>query len=209
MKVLIVDDHAVVRQGIKQILTEMSEPVEIGEAGNGGDAIRMLRDGDWDMVLLDIGLPGKNGVEVLKQIKTEWKKLPVLMLSMYPEDQYALRAIRAGASGYMTKESAPDELLSAISKVKNGGRYISAEVAEKLVFELDDSSDELPHQGLSDREFEVLRLIASGKTVSEIAELLSLSVKTISTYRSRILEKMKMKHNAELTHYALKHELVE
>lgn len=209
MKVLIVDDHAVVRQGIKQILTEMNEPVTIGEAGNGVDAIRLLRDDNWDMVLLDIGLPGKNGIEVLKQIKSEWKKLPVLMLSMYSEDQYALRAIRAGASGYMTKESAPDALLSAISKVKNGGRYISAEVAEKLVFEIDEASNQLPHQSLSDREYEVLRLIASGKTVSEIAEMLSLSVKTISTYRSRILEKMRMKHNAELTHYALKHELVE
>lgn len=209
MKILIVDDHAVVRQGIKQILTEMSEPATIGEAANGSDAIRLLRDDSWDMVLLDIGLPGKNGIEVLKQIKSEWKKLPVLMLSMYSEDQYALRAIRAGAAGYMTKESAPDELLSAISKVRNGGRYISAGVAEKLVFELDEAASGLPHQTLSDREFEVLRLIASGKTVSEIADMLSLSVKTISTYRSRILEKMKMKHNAELTHYALKHELVD
>ncbi|MGM0594469.1 MAG: response regulator [Pseudomonadota bacterium] len=209
MKVLIVDDHAVVRQGIKQIVAEMDEAVSIGEAGNGGDAIQMLRDAEWDLVLLDIGLPGKSGIEVLKRIKSEWKRLPVLILSMYPEDQYALRAIRAGASGYMTKESAPDALLSAIARVKNGGRYISPEVAEKLVFELDDNADELPHQNLSDREFEVLRLIASGKTVSEIGEMLSLSVKTISTYRSRILDKMKMKHNAELTHYALKHELVE
>ena len=209
MRILIVDDHAVVRQGIRQILAEMSGPVVIGEAGNGGDALRLLREESWNIVLLDIGLPGKNGIEVLKQIKAEWKKLPVLMLSMYPEDQYALRAIRAGAAGYMTKESAPDELLNAINKVKNGGRYISADVAEKLVFELDEAKNELPHQGLSDREFEVLRLIASGKSVSEIADMLSLSVKTISTYRSRILEKMKMKHNAELTHYALKHELVE
>ena len=209
MRILIVDDHAVVRQGIRQILAEMSGLVVIGEAGNGGDALRLLREESWNIVLLDIGLPGKNGIEVLKQIKAEWKKLPVLMLSMYPEDQYALRAIRAGAAGYMTKESAPDELLNAINKVKNGGRYISADVAEKLVFELDEAKNELPHQGLSDREFEVLRLIASGKSVSEIADMLSLSVKTISTYRSRILEKMKMKHNAELTHYALKHELVE
>ena len=209
MRILIVDDHAVVRQGIRQILAEMSGPVVIGEAGNGGDALRLLREESWNIVLLDIGLPGKNGIEVLKQIKAEWKKLPVLMLSMYPEDQYALRAIRAGAAGYMTKESAPDELLNAINKVKNGGRYISADVAEKLVFELDEAKNELPHQGLSDREFEVLRLIASGKSVSEIADMLSLSVKTIRTYRSRILEKMKMKHNAELTHYALKHELVE
>ena len=209
MKILIVDDHAVVRQGIKQIITDMDSPVEVGEAGNGSDAIRMLRDGEWDMVLLDINLPGKNGIEVLKQIKHEWKKLPVLMLSMYSEDQYAMRAIRSGASGYMTKETAPDELLSAITKVTNGGRYISAEVAERLVFEQDDANEEHPHHELSDREYEVLRLIASGKTVSEIADQLALSVKTISTYRSRILEKMKMKHNAELTHYAIKHELVD
>lgn len=209
MRILIVDDHAVVRQGIKQIITDMDSPVEVGEAGNGSDAVRMLRDGVWDMVLLDINLPGKNGIEVLKQIKGEWKKLPVLMLSMYSEDQYAMRAIRSGAAGYMTKETAPDELLNAISKVTRGGRYISAEVAEKLVFDQDEGGDELPHHALSDREYEVLRLIASGNTVSEIAELLTLSVKTISTYRSRILEKMKMKHNAELTHYAIKHELVE
>lgn len=209
MKILIVDDHAVVRQGIKQIISEMEGPVEIGEAGNGSDAVRMLRDGEWDMVLLDINLPGRNGIEMLKQIKGEWKKLPVLMLSMYSEDQYAMRAIRSGAAGYMTKETAPDELLNAINKVMCGGRYISAEVAEKLVFEQDEGGDELPHHELSDREYEVLRLIASGKTVSEIADQLALSVKTISTYRSRILEKMKMKHNAELTHYAIKHELVE
>lgn len=209
MKILIVDDHAVVRQGIKQILSDMDGPVEVGEAGNGSDAVRMLRNGEWDMVLLDINLPGKNGIEVLKQIKGEWKKLPVLMLSMYSEDQYAMRAIRSGASGYMTKETAPDELLSAVAKVTRGGRYISAEVAQKLVFEQDEGGDELPHHVLSDREYEVLRLIASGKTVSEIADQLALSVKTISTYRSRILEKMKMKHNAELTHYAIKHELVE
>jgi two-component system invasion response regulator UvrY len=209
MKILIVDDHAVVRQGIKQIITDMDSPVEVGEAGNGSDAIRILRDGAWDMVLLDINLPGKNGIEVLKQIKAEWKKLPVLMLSMYSEDQYAMRAIRSGASGYMTKETAPDELLNAIGKVTRGGRYISAAVAEKLVFDQDEGGAEMPHHELSDREYEVLRLIASGNTVSEIADQLALSVKTISTYRARILEKMKMKHNAELTHYAIKHELVE
>jgi two-component system invasion response regulator UvrY len=209
MKILIVDDHAVVRQGIKQIIINMDTPVEVGEAGNGGDAVRMLRDGTWDMVLLDINLPGKNGIEVLKQIKSEWKKLPVLMLSMYSEDQYAMRAIRSGASGYMSKETAPDELLNAINKVMCGGCYISAEVAEKLAFEPEQGGDELPHHELSDREYEVLRLIASGNTVSEIADQLALSVKTISTYRSRILEKMRMKHNAELTHYAIKHKLVE
>ena len=209
MKILIVDDHAVVRKGIKLILSELDEPVVIGQAGNGSEAMRLIREEPWDMVLLDISLPGKNGIEVLKQIKAEYKKLPVLMLSMYPDDQYALRAIRAGAAGYMTKEAAPDELLQIIAKVRKGGRYISPELAEKLLFELEDNADELPHLALSDREFEVLRLIASGKTVSEIAAMLSLSVKTISTYRTRILEKMKMKHNAELTHYAIKHNLVE
>lgn len=209
MRILIVDDHVVVRQGIKQIIKDMDRPIEVGEAGNGSEAIRMLREGDWDMVLLDINLPGKNGIEVLKNIKAEWKRLPVLMLTMYSEDQYAMRAIKNGASGYMTKETASDELMNAINRVMNGGRYISSEVAEKLVFDQGDSENELPHTELSDREYEVLRLIASGHTVSEIADLLMLSVKTISTYRSRILEKMKMKHNAELTHYAIKHSLVE
>ena len=209
MKILIVDDHAVVRKGIKLILSELDEPIVTGQAGNGSEAMRLIREESWDMVLLDIGLPGKNGIEVLKQIKAEYKKLPVLMLSMYPDDQYAMRALRAGAAGYMSKEAAADELLQIIAKVRNGGRYISPELAEKLLFELDDNADELPHLALSDREFEVLRHIASGRSVSEIAILLSLSVKTISTYRARLLEKMKMKHNAEMTHYAIKHHLVE
>ena len=209
MKILIVDDHAVVRKGIKLILSELDEPIVTGQAGNGSEAMRLIREESWDMVLLDIGLPGKNGIEVLKQIKAEYKKLPVLMLSMYPDDQYAMRALRAGAAGYMSKEAAADELLQIIAKVRNGGRYISPELAEKLLFELDDNTDELPHLALSDREFEVLRHIASGRSVSEIATLLSLSVKTISTYRARLLEKMKMKHNAEMTHYAIKHHLVE
>lgn len=209
MKILIVDDHAVVRKGIKLILSELDEPVVIGQAGNGSEAMRLIREESWDMVLLDIGLPGKNGIEVLKQIKAEHKKLPVLMLSMYPDDQYAVRAIRAGAAGYLSKEAAADELLQIIGKVRNGGRYISPELAERLLFELDEYADVLPHLALSDREFEVLRHIASGKTVSEIAVMLSLSVKTISTYRARTLEKMKMKHNAEMTHYAIKHSLVE
>lgn len=209
MRILLVDDHAIVRQGIKQILSEAQERFTIGEAGNGPDAITMLRKEGWDLVLLDIGLPGKNGIEVLKQIKSEWKRLPVLILSMYSEDQYAVRAIRAGASGYMTKESAPDELLNAIRKVAVGGRYISPGIAEKLVFDINEhKGDTLPHTALSDREFEVLKAIASGKSVTDIANELHLSVKTVSTYRSRILEKMDMKHNAELTHYAIKHSLV-
>lgn len=207
MKVLIVDDHAIVRAGLKQILAEHPEPITVLEAGDGVEAMRLLRSGDCDVLLLDIALPGKNGIELLGQIKAEWKRLPVLVLSMYPEDQYAVRALRAGASGYMTKESAPDELLDAINKVSAGGRYISPKVAEVLAFELDSFGEKPPHTQLSNREYDVLCRIASGKTVSEIAEEMALSVKTVSTYRTRILEKMKMKHNAELTHYAVKHGL--
>lgn len=207
MKVLIVDDHAIVRAGMKQILAEHPEPIEVLEAGDGNEALRLLRAHDCDVLLLDIALPGKNGIELLGLIKTEWKKLPVLILSMYPEDQYAVRALRAGASGYMTKESAPDELLQAIHKVSTGGRYISPKVAEVLAYELDSLGAKPPHTQLSNREYDVMCRIASGKTVSEIAEEMALSVKTVSTYRTRILEKMKMKHNAELTHYAVKHGL--
>lgn len=207
MKVLIVDDHAIVRAGLKQILLEHPEPITVLEAGDGAEAMRLLRSHDCDVLLLDIALPGKNGIELLAQIKTEWKKLPVLILSMYPEDQYAVRALRAGAAGYMTKESAPDELLDAIRKVSSGGRYINPKVAEVLAFELDSFGEKSPHTLLSNREYDVMCRIASGKTVSEIAEEMALSVKTVSTYRTRILEKMKMKHNAELTHYAVKHGL--
>lgn len=207
MRILIVDDHAIVRAGMKQILAESGQPFDVVEAGDGVEALRILREAPPDLVLLDIALPGKNGIDLLKQIKHEWKKLPVLVLSMYPEDQYAVRALRAGASGYMTKESAPDELLTAIKRVVAGGRFINPAVAEMLAFELDNVSDKPLHATLSDREYEVLCRIASGKTVSEIAEELNLSVKTISTYRVRILEKMKLKHNAELTHYAIKHGL--
>lgn len=207
MKVLIVDDHAIVRAGMKQILAEHPEPIEVLEAGDGNEALRLLRAHDCDVLLLDIALPGKNGIELLGLIKAEWKKLPVLILSMYPEDQYAVRALRAGASGYMTKESAPDELLQAIHKVSAGGRYISPKVAEVLAYELDSLGEKPPHTQLSNREYDVMCRIASGKTVSEIAEEMALSVKTVSTYRTRILEKMKMKHNAELTHYAVKHGL--
>jgi DNA-binding NarL/FixJ family response regulator len=207
MRVLIVDDHAVVRAGLRQILTEAGEVV-VGEAADGHAALELLREADWDLVLLDVALPGRNGIDVLKQIKAEWKRLPVLILSMYPEDQYAIRALRAGASGYMTKESASEELLNAVRKVAAGGRYVSESLAELLACRLDDgTAGDEPHLALSDREYEVLKLIASGRTVSEIGDTLALSVKTISTYRSRILEKMGMKTNAELTHYAVTHGL--
>jgi DNA-binding NarL/FixJ family response regulator len=208
LKILIADDHAIVRQGLKQIVTETSDMVVAGEASNGQELLNKINENDYDVVVLDITMPGRDGIDVLKQLRSEKPELPVLMLSIHPEEQYALRALRAGASGYLTKESAPDELVIAIQKVSRGGKYISSSLAEKLAFELESSREQAPHETLSDREYHVMCLIASGKTVMEIAQDLSLSEKTISTYRSRILEKMKMKNNAELTYYAIKNQLV-
>jgi DNA-binding NarL/FixJ family response regulator len=208
LKILIADDHAIVRQGLKQIVTETSDMVVAGEASNGQELLNKINENDYDVVVLDITMPGRDGIDVLKQLRSEKPELPVLMLSIHPEEQYALRALRAGASGYLTKESAPDELVIAIQKVSRGGKYISSSLAEKLAFELEGSREQAPHETLSDREYHVMCLIASGKTVMEIAQDLSLSEKTISTYRSRILEKMKMKNNAELTYYAIKNQLV-
>jgi DNA-binding NarL/FixJ family response regulator len=208
MRVLIVDDHAIVRAGLRQLLKEEHPDCEVGEAGNGISALKLVRDGQWDLVLLDINLPNKNGIEVLKQIRQLRSGLPVLILSMYGEDQYAIRALKAGANGYMTKESAPDKLLEAVKKVSRGGRYISASLAEEMADQLLGGGHDFPHSSLSDREMDILLKIASGKTVSEVADELALSVKTISTYRARVLKKMNMKHNAELTHYAIKQGLV-
>jgi len=208
MNVLLVDDHAIFRSGLKQILCDSFDGVEVGEAGMASDAMRLVRDGDWTLAVLDISLPDRSGIELLKQIKAEKPRLPALMLSMYAEDQYAVRAMRAGAAGYLTKESAPEELAAAVRKIAGGGRYITATLAEQLAMALDDHSDRPPHELLSDREYQVLVLIASGRTASEIAEELNLSVKTISTYRTRILDKMGMKHNAELTHYAIKNQVI-
>jgi len=208
MKLLIVDDHAIVRAGLRQILADSGEPFETGEAGSAQEAMNTLREGAWEMVLLDVGLPDRNGVDLLKQIKAQWPDLPVLMLSMYPEEQYAICALRSGAAGYMTKETAPDELVVALRRVRQGGRYVSQTLAEILATELDALTSDRPlHAALSDREFQVLCLIGSGKTVSEIGESLVLSVKTVSTYRARVLEKMRMKTNAELTHYVVSHGL--
>lgn len=209
IKILIADDHAIVRRGLKQILTETPDMVVAGEAHDGQEMLDLVRSGHWDVVVLDISMPGRGGLDILKQLKSERPKLPVLMLTIYPEDQYAVRVLRAGASGYLTKESAPDHLVEAIRKVARGGKYVSAHLAEKLAFSLESLSEKPPHETLSDREFQVLRLIASGKTVKEIGDQLALSVKTISTYRTRILEKMRMKNNAELTHYAIQQKLVE
>lgn len=209
MKILIADDHAVVRQGIKQILADAFRKAEFSEARNAQEAINRVWKEPWDVVVLDITMPGRSGLEVLKELKKSRPKLPVLVLSMHPEDQFAVRVLKTGASGYMTKESAPEELVGAIKKVIAGGRYVSSSLAERMASYLGVDSQTTPHERLSNREFLVLRLIASGKTVSDIAKELSLSVKTISTYRARILEKMWMKNNAELTHYAIWNRLVD
>jgi DNA-binding NarL/FixJ family response regulator len=209
IRILIADDHPIVRAGFKQVLSETPDLVVADEAGNGQEVLEHLKKKKYDVVLLDISMPGKNGLEILKELKTDYPKLPVLILSIYPEEQYAIRALKAGAAGYLTKESAPHELISAIRKISAGGRYISASLAEKLATYLNVDMTKSPHETLSDREHQVMRLIASGKTVSEIAESLNLSVKTISTYRTHILEKMKMKNNAEITLYAVQNKLVE
>jgi DNA-binding NarL/FixJ family response regulator len=202
------DDHAVVRHGLKQILADEFKRAAFGEARNAQEALNRVWKEAWDIVVLDITMPGRSGLEVLREIRKSHPKLPVLVLSMHPEGQFAVRVLKRGAAGYMTKESAPEELVGAVKKIMAGGRYVSTSLAEKLATYL--SSDQKPPQErLSDREFQVLRLIASGKIVSEIAKELSLSVKTISTYRSRILEKMGMRNNAELMHYAMQHQLVE
>jgi DNA-binding NarL/FixJ family response regulator len=209
IKILIADDHPVVRQGLKQILSEEPDMGNLGEAQNSQEVLELVRKQDWDIVILDITMPGRGGLDVLKELKHERPKLPVLILSVHPEDQYAVRALRAHASGYMTKDSAPEELVKAIRKILGGGKYISSTLAERLAFDLESGTEKPLHETLSDREHQVMVMMTSGKTVSEIAEEMSLSVKTISTYRARILEKMRMKNNAELTHYAIKHGLVD
>jgi two-component system invasion response regulator UvrY len=209
IKVMIVDDHMIVREGLKQIITESSDIEVVDEASNGTEALDKVKRVECDVLLLDISMPGRSGLEILKELKNEAPALSVLILTMHPEEQYAVRVLKAGASGYLTKESAPDELIDAIRKVSAGGKYISSTLAEKLAFNLEIDTGKPPHEILSDREFEVMCLIASGKTVTEIADEIVLSVKTISTYRSRILEKMRMKTNAELTYYSIKNQLVD
>ena len=209
IRVFIADDHAIVREGLKQILTEQRDIVVAGEAETGLDAIKLFRKSRCNVLLLDISLPDRNGIEVLKQIKDEKPDLAVLMLSMHREDQYAIRALKAGASGYMTKQSAPKELVNAIRQVAGGQRYVSAQLAQVLAAQVGDGFDKPPHESLSDREYQTLTMIASGKTVSAIAEELKLSVKTISEYRARLLLKMKLKTSAELTHYAIRNQLVD
>lgn len=197
-----------VRHGLKQILTDEFKRASFGEARNAAEALDLVWKQDWDVVVLDITMPGRSGLDALREIRKSKPRLPVLVLSMHPENQFAVRVLKAGASGYMTKESAPEQLVDAVKKVLGGGRYVSAALGETLAASLS-NSHRAPQEKLSDREFQVLRLIASGKMATEIAKELSLSVKTISTYRARILEKMGMKNNAELMHYAIQHRLVE
>ncbi len=209
MKILLTDDHALMRQGLRLILERDFPGTIFGEAGNAEESLRSVAQENWDMVILDIAMPGRSGIEVLREIKLSHPRLPVLVLSMYPEDQFAVRLLKSGAAGYLTKTSAGDQLAEAVRKVMAGGRFISPRLAEELAAHLDTDMKHAPHERLSNREFLVLRLIASGKAVGQIAGELSLSVSTISTYRRRILEKMDMKNNAQLTHYAVQKKLVE
>lgn len=209
IRVLIADDHAILRRGLADIISETKDMQVCGEAENGAQAVRLAREQRVDVVLLDITMPDRNGLDTLKQLKKEKPKLAVLMLSMHPEETYALRAIKAGASGYLNKASAPALLVTAIRQVASGRRYISPAVAEALAGTIADGPDRAPHATLSDREYETMRLIASGKTLTQIAAEMSLSVKTVSVYRARLLQKMQLKNNSELTHYALKNQLVD
>ncbi len=208
IKILIADDHSVVRRGIKQILSEESDFEVLGEASSTDEVFEQLDDQDWDILVLDITMPGKSGLDCLLEVRKKKPEMKVLILSMHPEEEIAITALKTGASGYLNKDSAPEELIKAIRKVHEGGRYISSTLAESILFSSEKGSGQEPHETLSEREFQVFCQLSSGKTLTEIAEELSLSIKTISTYRSRILEKMNLKTNVDLTHYAIKHKLV-
>ena len=209
IRVLIVDNHAVVRRGLKEILERELEGSVCDEAENAEHALAKVRGQDWDLVILDIKMPGRSGLDVLRDIRQERRELPVLIFSVHPEDQYARRVLKAGARGYMNKENSPEELIKAIKRILSGGRYVSPALAERLAWDLSESAEQQVHEILSDREFEVLQMIADGKTVSLIAEELHLSVATVSTYRARILEKMRMTSTAELIRYAFSNHLVD
>lgn len=209
IKVLVADDHVVVRRGLRQILAETPDIIVSGEAETADEVMRLILAEPWSAIVLDIKLRSGSGLELLTWIRRERPQLPVLILTVYPEDQYAVRAIKAGAAGFLTKESAPDKLIEAVRKVASGGRYVSPELAEALASIFAGEAKGLPHERLSDREFEIMKMLASGKTVSQVALELALSVKTVSTHRTRILKKMDMRTNAELTHYAVRGGLVE
>jgi DNA-binding NarL/FixJ family response regulator len=207
-RVLLVDDHAVVRQGLKQVLAESLPDATFGDAANGEEALRMARTANWDIVVLDISLPGKSGLEALKELRAAQPGLPVLVLSMHPEEQFAVRVLRAGAAGYLTKRTAAKDLVAAVNKVLAGGRYVSASLAERLAAQVQAGSAKAPHETLSDREYQVFRMLATGKTVKEISEELFLSPQTVSTHRTHILEKMGMQSNAEVIQYAIQNQIL-
>ena len=209
IKVCVVDDHVVVREGLKRIISENPGMSVTAEAGDGNEALKVIQQQPFDVVLLDITMPNKNGMDVLKELRARSPRLPVLVLSMHAEEHYAVRVLRAGAAGYLTKESAPEKLVEAIRKVVLGGKYLSPTAAARLAYDLDSDISRPPHENLSDREYQVMCMIGAGKTVSDIAAELSLSVKTISTYRVRILEKLSMNNNAEVARYAIKEGLVD
>lgn len=209
VRVLIADDHPVVRDGLKTILSSDPEVRVVGEARDGDEALEMMRSVDWDVAVLDYSMPGKGGVDVLAQVKHDYPDRPVLILSIYPEDPHGMRALKAGAAGYITKESAGDELTAAVKKVVTGGRYVSPSLAEKLAARLTPDQDRPPHERLSDREYRVMWLLASGRSLHQIAEEMHLSPSTVSTYRGRILKKLGLSSNVELVHYAMKHRLIE
>ena len=208
MRILLADDHSIVRQGLRTILAEEFEAAEFGEAKDTRQALTLMQEQPWDVVILDVTMPGSSGMEALRQIKDTYPQVPVLVLSMHPEDQYAARAFREGAAGYLTKETAPDELAKAARQALDGGKYVSPSFAETLAFDLLRHANGPPHEWLSARERQVMCMIASGKTTTQIANELSLSTKTVSTYRSRTLEKMRMSTNAELARYAIENQLI-
>ena len=209
INILLADDHALVREGLKQLIEKTGDLVVAGEAANGDDVLRLIRQRAWDMLLLDMSMPGKSGIELIKHVKREKPGLPILVLRMHDEGQYAVRALKSGASGYMHKDSAPEQLVHAIRKIAGGGVFVSAALAESMALQLMHGTGAAPHSLLSDREFQVFRMIALGKTITEIAAQLSLSVKTISTHKTRILEKMHMHNQTELIRYAIQHKLLD
>lgn len=209
MKILLADDHAVVRRGLRKILEDELPEAEFGEAGNAAGVLDRLRDATWDLLLLDVNMPDRSGLDLLKELATTQPNLPVLVVSIHPEDQLAIRTLRAGADGYLSKSAPPAEMVVAVKKLLAGGRYVSESLGERLAATLPGDAQKHPHERLSDREFQVMRMLASGQSVSEIAEVLCLSVKTVSTYRTRVLEKMALRTNADLTRYAMQNHLVE
>lgn len=208
IKILIADDHSVVRKGLKQILVEEFKSVYIEEVADAENLIKRVIGSTWDVIITDLSMPGRSGLDALQQIKQNYPKLPVLILSVHPEEQYALRVLKAGAAGYLNKDMASEELVNAVHRVLSGRKYISPSVAEKLAVSLDKDGDKLPHEYLSDREFDVLKLIACGNTVTQIAQILSLSSTTVSTYRARIMAKMNLKNNTSLALYAIENKII-